>query len=235
GVATRGFSAIAPADRPPILVLFPYEGQFDPALPAKNAVLRLADFNTLARLANARVRPQQSVRAISCVHHVARTTAGRALVDTELEIVASGQGPFTWQVPVSDAIDIEVRLDSEEVSLPIAPGGKLGALTISRSGNHVLQIRRFFAVSTEPGFESLIFRVNSLPTARVVVDPSADGATAPAVRALGAAHVQADGMLAALLGPTDRVELRWPAPRSAELKQTAPALEGLVLWDITPS
>ncbi len=162
-----------------ILALFPYEGQ-DPTLPAKNVILRLADFNRLTRMAEPKIAtPLQSVRTVSAVHQLGRKTGRRVVALSELAIVASGEGPFTWHVPVSGAREIAATLNGSDAPLSIAAGGELGEISIPSAGSHLLSIRRSFATRTEAGFESLSFPVNALSSARVIVESPAEGQQAP--------------------------------------------------------
>ncbi len=218
-----------------ILALFPYEGQ-DPTLPAKNVILRLADFNRLMRMAEPKIAaPLQSVRAVSAVHQLGRKTGRRVVVVSELAIVASGEGPFTWHVPVSGAREIAATLDGSDAPLSIAVGGELGEIMIPRGGSHLLSIRRLFATRTEAGFESLSFPVNALSSARVIVESPAEGQQAPVLASIGATQPQADGSQVGLLGPADRIELRWHDTGAPAHKPAPVTVDGLVLWDINPA
>jgi len=219
-----------------ILALFPYEGSFDPTRPARDVILRLADFARLSWLAEGAVAPPfQSVRAISALHRVARNSARDIVVDSEIELVASGRAPFAWRIPVASARDIEATLDGEWLPISIEPGGVVGTLAISRAGSHLLRIHRSAAARTEAGFETLSLPVNALPSARVVVEPSRDGMKHGELNALGGTRLEADGSLAGRLGPADRIEVRWPMPNPAAAARASGTVEGLILWDINPA
>ena len=219
----------------PILALFPYDGQFDASRPAKNVILQLADFNRLSRLAEAQAAATlHSLRAVSGVHHIGQRIGRTVVAQTELEIVASGKPPFIWRVPVSGAREIEARLDGKVVPLAIAPGGKLGEVSIPQAGSHTLLIRRSFATRNDAGSDSLDFPVNAVASARLVVDRPEHGEPAPVPAAIGGAQTQADGTVASLLGPADRIELHWQKGQQGQ-RQALATVEGLVLWDITPA
>ena len=232
--AARGQPAIPPAPGSAILALFPYEGKFDPTRPAKDVILRLADFRRLTEMAEADLAaPPASVRAVSVVHHV-RPKAGRdVVVETELKLVASGHAPFTWRVPVTLARDIETKLDGARVPLSIEPGGSQGTVAIPRAGIHVLSIRRSCATRNEGGFETLNLPVNAMPSARVVVDPSEGGKHTALLTSSGPALFQANGSYSGRLGPADRLEVRWAETDAVAARQLMGTVEGLVLWDIT--
>jgi hypothetical protein len=221
---------------PSILALFPYEGSFDPGRPAKEVILRLADFIRLSRWASRDIpAPVKSVRAVSAVHRVSRKSANDIVVDSEMDLVAVGQPPFAWRIPVSSARDIEATLDGQRLPILIEPGGLLGALAISRAGRHHLRIHRSAAARTEAGFETLSLPVNALPSARVVVAPVPEGEQADQPSAPGASRLPADQSWTGRLGSSDRVEVRWPAPGAAVPKRVSGNVEGLILWDIHPA
>ena len=215
-----------------ILALFPYEGQ-DPTRPAEDVILRLADFTRLVRLAEAGVAPPpHSVRTVKATHHVRPRHARDVVVETELELVAAGQAPFTWRVPVASARDIETTLDGERVPLSIEPGGSDGRLAIPRAGIHHLSIRRSCATRSDGGFQTLDLPVNAMPSARVLVDSPQGGKQTALLTASGGTLIGPDQCLSGRLGPADRLEIRWPETDSSTARQPLGTVEGLVLWDI---
>jgi len=216
-----------------VLALFPYEGSFDPTRPGRGVILRLGDFTRLSRLAEGEVSPPvTSVRAVSALHRIARKTEEDIVVDSEIELVASGRAPFAWRIPVSSARDIEATLDGERLPISIEPGGLMGTLAIARAGSHLLRIHRSAAARTEAGFETVSLPVNAMPSARVVVEPPRDGEQHGELDAYGARRLQADRSLVGLLGPADRIEIRWPKPGPAVAVRGSGTVEGLILWDI---
>jgi hypothetical protein len=233
--AASGQPAVQPAASSAILALLPYEGQFDSSRPATSVIVRLADYERLSRLAEEAVVPTfHSVRAVSALHHVRRKNGRTVAIDTEFAIVAAGQAPFTWRVPVSGARDIEAWLDGKQAPLAIAPGGKLGEIMIPAAGSHALLLRRSYTTRSDAGFESLDFPVNALASARVVVNRPRDGEQVPLISANVRALLQADGTIARLLGPADQIGLRWHHDGQGHRKALA-TVEGLILWDITPA
>ena len=219
-----------------ILALFPYEGSFDPTRPAKDVILSLVDFSRLSRLAVEDVAPPfASVRALSAVHRVKRENGPNIVVESEFELMASGEGPFAWRIPVSSARDIEATLDRDRVSILIEPGGVTGTVAISRAGSHQLVIRRAARVRSEAGVETLSLPVNAVPSARLIVEPENEGKRAGETNARGRMDLQADGSLAGRLGPVLSLEVRWPVPDSPASGRPSGTVEGLILWDITPA
>ena len=160
---------------------------------------------------------------------------GDIVVDSEIELVASGSEPLAWRIPVSSARDIEATLDGEWLPISIEPGGVMGTLAISRAGSHLLRIHRLAAARTEAGFEMLSLPVNPMPSARVVVEPPRDGMNHGELNALGVTRLRSDGTLSGRLGPIDRIEVRWPKPNPTEVASRLGTVEGLVLWDINPA
>ena len=111
----------------PILVLFPYEGKFDPNVrPRTRSFDWRISTGSLAWRKQRIVAPRSCVRAVSAVHHVRRKTGREVVVETELVLVASGQSPWVWRLPVSGARDIETTLDGRKTRSAIAPGGQVG-------------------------------------------------------------------------------------------------------------
>ena len=155
-----------------VLAFFPYEGQFDPTRPAANVILRLTDYARLSRLAGEDVSPPvPTVRALSASHTIKKQSGLTVTVESEIDLMASGQGPFTWRIPVASARDIEATLDGKRESILIEPGGQTGTVVVSPAGSHKLVLRRTARARREDGSETLRFPVNAVPSARIAVDP----------------------------------------------------------------
>jgi hypothetical protein len=219
-----------------ILALYPYEGAFDPAVAADRVILRLADFQMLVRLAaSASVPAGSSVRVVSASHRVSRKSAGDIVVESELDLLATGQGPFSWSFPVSGARDIVATLDGKRLPILIQPGGARAAVTLPRSGSHLLRIERSAAAEMADGVETLKLPVNAMPVARVVLEPSRDGQGTGELLARGRVQLRDDQSLVGQLGPAEAIEVRWAKPDSAALARATGTVQGLILWDITPA
>ena len=229
--------AAAPADRQTtILALFPYDGPFDPSRSVTDVILRFADFARLKRMAESEV-PQvnSSVRAIGTIHRVIWKSALEVIVESEIELVAVGRGPFVWRLPVSQARDIQTVLDGKRVPIAIEAGGALGKVEILEAGTHLLQVRRSSVPANEDGNSHLVLPVNAIPSARVVVQQSEGSPRDVELTARGKMKTQPDGSLTALLGPDDRIEVRWGKSAGASVVHAPGIVDGLILWDITPA
>jgi hypothetical protein len=220
---------------PAILALFPYDGPFDPARPVSDVILRLADFQHLKLLAGSKKVPAGPVvRAVAAVHRVAWGSALDGLVESEFELIASGNAPFAWEFPVSHSRDVQVTLDGNRLPISIAPGGATGKVEFSEAGDHLLQIRRSVATKMEDGRQCLRLPVNAMPTARVLVEQREDGHAA-ALMTRGGAEVKPDHTLTGRLGPADLVQVCRGEPAGPAAQRTQGNVEGLLLWDITPA
>jgi hypothetical protein len=219
-----------------ILALFPYEGALDPTGSPTDVILRLSDFERLSRMAEAKVATEStSVRAVSVLHRVKKKSARDVVVDSELELIAAGQAPFVWRVPVSQARDIAARLDGDRAFIAIEPGGETGTLVIPKPGRHLLQIHRSAVTRVESGYEALRMHVNAMPSARVIVEPGGDSKNRVEVTAYGLVRSEVDQTFAGWLGPVDKLEVRWPLSGPPVARRAAGVVEGLILWDITPA
>jgi hypothetical protein len=219
-----------------ILALFPYEGSFDPSQPPESVILRLSDFDRLTRLATVKAPvATRSVRAVAVLHRVTRKSARDVVVESEFDLIAAGEPPFFWRVPVFQSRDIEARLDRQRIPILIEPGGTAGTVTLSRPGKHTLRIRRSTATRTESGFETLRMPVNAMPSARVIVERGTDDPTLGDVTGYGMVTADANRSLSGHLGPVDKLEVRWTAPAPVAAQRTAGIVDGLILWDINPA
>ncbi len=217
GLLLGRIASVQAADQPgqgsAILAFFPYEGAFDPARPAERVVLRLDDYTRLSRSAEAGVEPpSSSLRAVSAVHRVLRKSAQDVVVETELELVAFGPGPFSWIIPVAFARDIEATLDGKSIPVSIEAGGARSVVAIPSAGSHVLRVRRSTGTKIEAGQETLVLPVNAMPAARVILAAPEVGQRQGELTTRGGTELQSDRSLAGRLGPADRIEIRWPKP-----------------------
>ncbi len=234
--AWASLRAATPAADDPIVALFPYEGTFDPSSPPDRVILRLEDFRRLAERGAGVPTPRPTVTAVSAEHRVARRSAQEILVETEIELMARGRGPFAWSVPVASARDISATMDGQAVPVAVQPGGTLAKVVIPGPGAHRLRIRRFAGAHAEvTGAEVLSLPVNAMPTARLIVEPAADGIPQGVPVGRGRIERGADRSIAGRLGPRDRIVVRWTKPGRADTPRHAGPVEGLLLWDVTPA
>src|SRR5262249_54357990 len=135
------------------------------------------------------------------------------MVESEFELVAQGQSPFTWELPVSLARDIEVWLDGKAQPVAIQPGGVTAQVVIPQAGRHVLRVRRWASARPdEAGSETLSLPVNALPTARIRVERPGDNLRQGELAASGLSEILPDQTRVGRLGPVDRIVLRWVRP-----------------------
>ncbi len=229
--------AAAPADREStILALYPYDGAFDPSRSVTDVVLRLTDFNRLKLMSESESPTvNSSVRAIGAVHRVAWKSGLEVTVQSEIELVAVGRPPFFWRIPVSQARDIQTVVDGKRTPIAIEPGGAVGKIEIPEAGTHLLRVLRSSTPANEDGQYHLILPVNAVPSASVVVQPREGKREDVELPALGRTKRQLDGSLTALLGPAERVEVRWGQPDEAPVVRALGVVDSLILWDITPA
>ena len=169
-----------------------------------------------------------------------RSTASRkndleVVLESDIELTAVGRAPFIWDFPVSFAHDIQVSLDGVRLPIAIAPGSARGSVSIAEAGDHRLRIRRSVASAAENGRATISVPVNAMPSARVVVEPGADGRQDGEVNARGSVALEADHSLIGRLGPAEKVEVHWQKATDPAGERSRGTLEGLILWDITPA
>ena len=74
-----------------------------------------------------------------------------------------------------------------------------------------------------------------MPSARVVVQPRADGRQDAELFARGGTELGPDRSLVGRLGPTKSLEVCWSKPVNAAVKSAQGIVEGLLLWDVNPA
>jgi hypothetical protein len=235
--AIASLRAAQPGAGSPMLALFPYSGSFDPSQPPDRVILRLEDFTRLTKLAESRTpSPVFSVNALSATHRVVPIDAQNIVVESDFDLVARGDSPLFWELPVASARDLEAQLDGVSQPIAIDPGGLTARIAIPRPGHHILHVRRSADARTDDlGFETLSLPVNPMPTAQVRLEPHR-GSTAPAeILAHGRITEQPDGTLAGALGPASRIVIRWGKAGSRPAHRSAGLCDGIVLWDVTPA
>ena len=160
--------AAVQADQQSVIeALFPYDGQLDPGRPPSTVVIRLADFKRLSLMAQREgPRPASVIRAVDAFHRVTRKGVLDVVVESEIELAATGRAPFTWDFPVAFARGIQVTLDGKRLPVSVESGGARGRVVIPEAGKHLLRIRRSAATKNEDGQEILSVPVNATPFAR---------------------------------------------------------------------
>ena len=228
--------AQSPGSQSPIVALLPYDGAFDPSRPPDRVVLRLSDFTRLSRFTSDGPSKPATITATSAVHQIERLSPQSVIVESQFELSALGQGPFSWTFPVSFARDIVATLDGDTCSIVIESGGNQAQVLIPTAGNHILRLRRSVAtVSDETSSEMITLPVNAVPTAKVLILPSRDRASQGNLLARGLVEQKVDQNVTGRLGPADRIVIRWPTPVRSKNPLKVGNVEGLVLWDAHPA
>jgi hypothetical protein len=234
--AIHTLRAAPPEGESPILALFPYDGAFDPKRPVDRVILRLGDFDRLCRLAANDPTPPPTVTAVSAVHRIARVSAQDIIVESQIELAAHGRGPCSWEVPISFSREIGATLDGESCPVAILPGGSQAKVVIPEAGSHVLRLRRLVAATVdEGGFDELSLPINAMPTARAILEPPRDDVPQGDLAARGRTELKPDRALIGLLGPTDRIVIRWARPGPPRVPRAVGGADGLMLWDVHPA
>ncbi len=77
--------------------------------------------------------------------------------------------------------------------------------------------------------------VNAMSTARLIVEPAADGLPQGVPVGRGGIERGADRSIMGRIGPSDRIVVRWTKPGRADTPRHTGPVEGLLLWDVTPA
>lgn len=228
----------------PIYALFPFDGVPDPSKPPDRVILRLQDDDRLRSLADETGKtPPPALEATEARHRVVWRDRSVVSVETDLTLAAEGQGLARWSFPVEEAREIAATLDGAEAPVRIEPGGRLATVQIDLGGagsgdgkTYRLSLRRTVVPQRAPSGESIALAVNRICSARFEVDdhPSGLRAEVPCARGLDVRRDGHDGR-EGQLGPSDRLEARWPPAGGAKAVAPAGAVEGLYLWDVSPA
>jgi hypothetical protein len=217
---------------PPIQVLIPYEGTYQPGQPADRVVVRQSDCQMLEKLADLRSTTSGAeVVLVGASHHLSWSGQREALLESELELRATGEA--TWKLPVGGAREISAVLDGRVVPVFIEAGGQQATIALPAAGSFKLLARRTVdATGDEPGV-TLDFPVNPHPGARLVVDrPDRFGALKLST-ARGRIET-ANERLTAGPSPADHTLLRW-GENDAAAQAAGIVMDGTLLWDLLPA
>ncbi len=150
----------------------------------------------------------------------------------------------SWTFPVEDSREITATLDGRSVPVQIETDGRTGSVLLDGLGRHgdpsrtLLQIGRIVGLRHESSGDVLSLSINPMALAHVVVEdilpdrphdrasPAARGRTGPREEAAG---------VAGLLGPVERLEVRWSAQAEPGPAETSGIVEGHLLWDAEPA
>ncbi len=214
-----------------ILVLFPFDGEPDPARKPDRAIMRLADYEHLKSLAESHDSIATSaLAALSATHRISGKPDRQLTVETEMELVSSQEGTSFWTFPVGNSRDILATLDGTSVPVQIRDSGRSAVVAIAGSGNHRLSLKRIVVPRQSEEGERLSLPINPIAAAHAVIHidsgsgavdlPTARGRVAPQ-----GSSVEGD------LGPIDRLEIHWPSQRGITRPAPTGSVDGLLLWD----
>ncbi|MBV8488461.1 MAG: hypothetical protein JO161_09295, partial [Planctomycetaceae bacterium] len=218
---------------PPIQVLIPYEGTYQPGQPADRVVVRQSDCEMLEKMAE--LRPSTSdaeVVLVGASHRLSWSGQREVLLESELELRATGE--VTWKLPVGGAREISAALDGQTVPVFIEAGGKQAVIALPAAGSFKLLARRTLDVTGHEPAVTLDFPVNPHPAARLIVDQPGRFGALKLSTARGRLET-ANDRLTAGLGPADHALLRWGDNDATAVQAAAVVMEGTLLWNVMPA
>ncbi|GAC1465659.1 MAG: hypothetical protein NVSMB9_05480 [Isosphaeraceae bacterium] len=228
----------------PIVALFPYEGAPDLAKPPDRAILRLEDHEFLRSLAEpALERSTPTLEAIDVLHRTRWSSPKAVTVESEMTLVASGQGLARWTFPAQHSQDITATLDGIQTPVKVEPGGRLASIQIEvdrasrkRRGLFQVKLNRSINLRRGQGRESIELPVTPHPAARFAVEGHPLGFRVDVPSARGTIDgTGGAGGVEGLLGPADHLDVRWTSSGTAAGSWPTPSVEALYLWDATPA
>lgn len=241
GLAFTGAGSLAqntparPESTAPVVALFPYDGVPDPDRAPDRVVIRLEDYARLQTLAGAAERaPSPSLAALSAVHTVTRQGDAEARIETDLVLLEEGPGPAAWTFPIDHARDITATLDDTPAPVLVRPGARSASVPIAGRGRTRLRIRRVVTLIRDEDGDRLSLPINPLASARIEVRPGRAGDRVEVPSARGGLETEG-GSASGVLGPADRLEVRWQRDGKHGRPAPAAAVEGLLLWDAEPA
>ena len=234
GLAAPG--AIPPRDvETPIVALFPYDGPPDSDRRPDRVVLRWKDAERLQSLAAIdRARPGAVPCALAATHHVSMPDEREVVVESEFTI-ARGDGPSpSWVFPVEDAREITATLDGRAVPIEIRPEGRNALVRLGPEDRQQLVVRRSVNPRRGASEPTIRLAINPVATARVSVEDATGRPMVEVTCARGRIESRAGGV-EGLLGPVDRLDVRWSSGVETEPAAATGTVEGLLLWDAEPA
>lgn len=227
-----------------ILALYPYDGAPDPSKVPDRVLLRLSDFERLRSVTQgSRASSPASLAATAAVHRLSWQGQEALSVESELTLVATGEGYARWAFPVGEARSLTASIEDEEIPVRIDPGGKTAAVVIELAEAEPentrtihLRLRRTIVPRRGDGVDTIILPINPVATARIEVapHPKALRVELPNVRGQIDDRGENEGYVGRL-GPVDRVDVRWTPPGETRPTAASGSVEGLYLWDAVPA
>ena len=189
-----------------ILALLPYEGVPDLNRQPDRAILRLGDYERLQAWAQSSAAPAvPTLTASTASQRVLWPNQGDVLVESAFTLGLRGGPSAAWSLPIENARDLSATLDGAPAPLGVDPGGLLGSIFVSGSGPHTLLVRRRVSVRPDEHGEVCVLPVNSVATARILVEGEAGGPAIEVPSARGGLEAKGKSV-EGWLGPADRVE-----------------------------
>ncbi len=218
-----------------ILALFPFDGPADPNARGDRVILRLSDYDRLKTSAEleAPASPVE-LNATAATHRVSWIDERDLLVESEFELVGAGAPSTSWRFPVGDSRDLSAKLNDSEVPIYIEQGGKFAAVAVTRGDKHRLRIRRVATPQNNGSGMKLNLPINPIATARFKVEGHGSPTQVEILSARGGMASSPAGV-DGILGPADRLELRWASKVAAGQITPRGTAEGLILWDAEPA
>jgi hypothetical protein len=232
----------------PLIVLFPYEGSPDPDRRPGRGLLRREDVERLEALAaTGRGPATPGVRTLTAAHRVYRRGERDIAVESDYLVACDPAPGAAWSFPVEDSSTITATLDGQPVPVQIQPAGRTATVDLGDPGTgqapsltrRRLRLNRIAGLHRDASEDVLRLAVNPAAFATVTVEdllPGRSKVDVPTARGPIAARPGGAG-ITGLLGPADRIEVRWfdrsePGPG---LAARAGGFESLLLWDARPA
>jgi hypothetical protein len=240
-IISPGISLLSPrleaqlaAPSPPIVVLFPYDGPPDPAVPSDRAVMLLKDYERLRALASNPPAPQDASLTASSVEHGLRMVSDVVVVESQFQLHAEGQGPWIWRLPLGDARDLSALVDGRSIPVQISADATAAFLRIPNAGEHKLTVRRSLTRRVGDGSESVSLPINPVPSSRFRIREAWNNLPIEVPNARGRIRVNGR-VVEAALGSVERLEIRWGRAGAGPAAESSGDLKGMVLWDVEPA
>ena len=232
---SRAVGSQAPGPDAPIVVLLPYDGEFDPEAPPSRAILRQQDYERLQE----RARPPGTGAGrdggpivVGAEHRVERSTGPDLAIVSEYSLRPAA-APSRFVFSVGDVHDIEATVDGARSPVIVEPGGGSAAVAVPANATR-LSLRCAATPAREGGLESLELKVNRAPFAKLALEQPEGSPPVQHLTARGRVVAVEGRPIEALVGPVDRLSVCWAAPEPAA-NQPSATVEGLMLWDLDPA
>jgi hypothetical protein len=215
----------------PIIVLLPYDRFPDLNDSEGQVVLLLKDYQRLVSLSTPPAARVDSVVSAATVHHRFHVGPAEVALESRFSLHVQGTGRWSWAIPVGDARDLTARLDDKPAAILINEDASAGVIAGEGAGKHDLLVRRVLPRWSSHGAEGFSTPINAVATATIEGDGVPSGAV-PTIPLARGSLTQKGADLSALLGASNRLQVRWDTGNSPP---SPASLKGLLLWDIEPA